>query len=67
MKQEPDHLRLSIQDDGKGFDPERTKGLGLIGIQERVASLGGTFQVHSEPGQGTLLTVELPFTKEAIA
>lgn len=61
VQQEPRRLTLSIQDDGQGFDVKQMKGLGLIGIQERVAQLGGNCHVHSEPGSGTVLTVELPF------
>jgi signal transduction histidine kinase len=61
VQQEPHRLTLSIQDDGQGFDVKQMKGLGLIGIQERVAQLGGECHVHSEPGSGTVLTVELPF------
>ena len=41
---------LSIQDDGHGFDVDRSKGLGLLGIEERVARLGGRCEVHSSPG-----------------
>ena len=62
--QELDRLLLTIQDDGRGFDVRETKGLGLLGIQERVTRLGGTCKVHSQPGHGTILTVELPFTKD---
>jgi signal transduction histidine kinase len=61
VQQEPHRLTLSIQDDGQGFDVKQMKGLGLLGIQERVAQLGGECHVHSEPGSGTVLTVELPF------
>jgi signal transduction histidine kinase len=53
-------LRLNIQDDGQGFRPERQKGLGLLGMQERVRRLKGTFEVDSEPGRGTTLKVALP-------
>jgi signal transduction histidine kinase len=59
-----DRLLLTIQDDGQGFDIQETKGLGLLGIQERVARLGGTCTVHSQPGQGTILSAELPFIDE---
>jgi signal transduction histidine kinase len=41
-----------------------TKGLGLLGIQERVTRLGGTCQVHSQLGNGTTLSIELPFTAQ---
>jgi signal transduction histidine kinase len=55
---------LVIQDDGQGFDAQQMKGLGLLGIQERVTRLGGRSSVHSKPGGGTILSVELPFTKD---
>ena len=61
VQQESSRLTLSIQDDGQGFDVTQMKGLGLAGIQERVEQLGGICHVHSEPGAGTVLTVELPF------
>ena len=53
-------LLLSIKDDGRGFDVPQSKGLGLLGIEERVAQLGGTCHVHSGLGNGTILKVELP-------
>ena len=62
VQQEQDRLTLSIQDDGTGFDSKQVKGLGLLGIQERVNRLDGRCTVHSAPGIGTRLVVELPFT-----
>jgi signal transduction histidine kinase len=59
-----DRLLVDIQDDGQGFDVRHIKGLGLLGIQERVAQLAGTCHVLSQPGQGTTLSVELPFTQQ---
>jgi signal transduction histidine kinase len=54
-------LELSIEDNGVGFDPECCgRGLGLIGIRERVAHLVGTVRIDSAPGRGTRLTVGLP-------
>jgi signal transduction histidine kinase len=53
-------LTLSIRDDGKGFRREQERGLGLLGMQERVTHLGGSFQVRSEPGRGTEVAVVLP-------
>ncbi|MEO8051219.1 MAG: ATP-binding protein [Acidobacteriota bacterium] len=53
-------LSLSIQDDGCGFDVKHSKGLGLLGIEERVAQLGGTCTIHSASGSGTTLSVALP-------
>jgi signal transduction histidine kinase len=59
-------LLVTVEDDGVGFDPapsdhsENAPGLGLIGIRERVARLGGTLRLESASGKGTRLTVELP-------
>jgi signal transduction histidine kinase len=64
VEQTPNRLLLTVQDDGEGFDARETKGLGLLGIQERVARLGGSCQVHSQRGSGTILSVELPFAAE---
>jgi signal transduction histidine kinase len=63
VEQRPDRLMLIIQDDGQGFDVIHMKGLGLLGIQERVARLGGKCSIHSKPGRGTVLSIELPFTE----
>ena len=52
-------LFLTIQDDGCGFDAHE-RGLGLLGIQERIANLGGAFKIDSQPGRGTLLAASLP-------
>jgi len=64
VRQELDRLLLTIQDDGQGFDVRETKGLGLLGMQERVTRLGGKCKVHSQPEHGTILSVEMPFTEE---
>ncbi len=60
VEEERSKIRLMIQDDGQGFQPDTERGMGLLGMQERVTHLGGTFQVDSARGQGTLLSVELP-------
>jgi len=60
VRQEPNHLSVSIDDDGKGFDPSRVRGLGLVGMNERVSQLGGVLKVESDPARGTRLRVELP-------
>src|SRR5262249_16817412 len=41
VEQKPGRIALSIQDDGRGFDVQHSKGLGLLGIEERAAQLGG--------------------------
>ena len=55
-------VRLTVQDWGVGFDPQEVKGerFGLRGIRERVRLLGGTADIGSAPGKGTIITVELP-------
>jgi signal transduction histidine kinase len=60
VRQERDRLLLAVQDDGKGFDTQQERGMGLLGIEERVSHLGGSFAVDSEPGQGAVLRVMLP-------
>jgi len=60
VRQEADRILLAIQDDGKGFDTQLERGLGLLGIQERVSHLGGTFSVESQPGSGAILGIVLP-------
>ena len=56
-----------IEDDGKGFDPRSSgaRGLGLIGMQERARELNGALQIHSMPGRGTAIRVDLPLMMEA--
>ena len=65
IEREPAAVHVSIQDDGHGFDPLRQKGLGLIGIEERVENLSGTVAVRSEPGLGTMLDISLPLEARA--
>lgn len=60
VHQEASRILLSVEDDGKGFDARRVRGLGLAGMAERVHHLGGAFHVHSRPGGGTQLEAELP-------
>ena len=52
-------LRLSIQDDGIGGADAR-KGSGLVGLKDRVETVGGQFRVTSPPGSGTLLQITVP-------
>ena len=60
IHRDADGLAVSVQDDGVGFDPERNKGLGLLGMMERVSAIGGRFHVESQPGRGTILSTWLP-------
>ncbi len=61
-------LCLSIEDDGRGFDPAEkavAASVGLSGMKERARLLGGTFQVDASPGKGTSLAVELPLPHDS--
>jgi signal transduction histidine kinase len=60
LQRQPQRLSLRVRDDGKGFEAGRTRGLGLLGMEERVKQLGGRLRVHSAPGRGTTITAELP-------
>jgi PAS domain S-box-containing protein len=67
LQSDAEAIRLSVEDDGRGFDLHtrpathgRPQGMGLLGMQERVESLGGRLEVVSEPGQGTRLTACIP-------
>jgi signal transduction histidine kinase len=60
VREENGILRLLVQDDGKGFAPSLEKGLGILGMQERVVSLSGTMTLNSNPGKGTVITFDLP-------
>jgi signal transduction histidine kinase len=56
-------LILTVSDCGVGFDPRNTntkEHLGLEGMRERVEILGGSFQLRTAPGQGTVIRVSLP-------
>jgi signal transduction histidine kinase len=60
VRQAEGTLQVSIQDDGRGFDPAHTRGLGLLGMEERVKDLGGTLTVESRAGAGTVVRATLP-------
>lgn len=53
-------VTLIVEDNGKGFRAGRTRGLGLLGMEERVTQLGGSFRLRSEPGHGATVFAELP-------
>jgi signal transduction histidine kinase len=60
-------VRLSVSDDGCGFDLQSdamNKGLGFISIRERLKLVGGYVEVHSEPTQGTVIKVTAPLSRE---
>jgi len=69
LQKQRDRLVLLIRDNGRGFneqDPSVSKSLGLLGMRERAAILGGRVNISSAPGRGTTVTawVPLPLPKE---
>jgi signal transduction histidine kinase len=58
---QPRRLALTIDDDGRGFDPAGVVGgHGLHGLAQRAAELGGAFDLSSRPGSGTQVRLTLP-------
>jgi signal transduction histidine kinase len=61
LRRAGESVLVTIEDNGVGFEPgQARRGLGLIGIRERVAHLQGTVHIDSAPGKGTRITVDLP-------
>jgi signal transduction histidine kinase len=68
VQHQDERVLASVQDNGRGFDKLRlqTHGLGLVGMSERVRELQGTITVSSEPGRGTLISLELPLAARTL-
>ncbi len=67
LEMKPSELVVTIQDNGKGFDPARAMAArgqsaawGLLGIRERTLLLNGRYDIKSAPGQGTLVRISVP-------
>jgi signal transduction histidine kinase len=67
LEMRPAHVQLTIEDDGRGFDPREILGQagclprwGLLGIEERTLLLGGQYEINSKPGTGTRIWVKIP-------
>jgi signal transduction histidine kinase len=61
IRDDQELVRVTIRDDGSGFDPTaRTTGFGLHGMRDRAELLGGTLEINSQPGQGTEIIAVLP-------
>lgn len=65
MRRDADALRIIIEDDGNGFEPEvleadKMRGFGLFNVRERVEYLGGRMKIRSQPGAGTRVTLMAP-------
>ena len=67
FKSQPKTILMEIRDNGKSFNVQYVllakgkKHLGVLGMRERVEMVGGTFKIESSPGQGTLVSAEIPF------
>jgi signal transduction histidine kinase len=64
LSQSGDHVQLTIQDDGAGYNPDKLNGekngLGLLGMRERATYVGGTLTVKSARRSGTTIEVRIP-------
>jgi PAS domain S-box-containing protein len=66
LERRDSHVVLIVEDDGVGFDPNKEasddddRGMGLIGMRERAALVGGTLQIESKPNEGTTIFVRVP-------
>ena len=64
----PEHYEITVTDDGPGFDPEAPvladdgrDHIGITNVRDRLAQLsGGALRIRSEPGKGTVVTIEIP-------
>ncbi len=72
LERRHDQVRVIVEDDGRGFDleavqqsPDLQRKLGLVGMGERVALVGGSFTVESTPGSGTTVFVRIPLPSTA--
>jgi signal transduction histidine kinase len=63
LDERPGGLRLTVADDGVGFDPEeaglRSRSLGLTSMEERARALGARLRIDSAPGRGTTIALEV--------
>jgi signal transduction histidine kinase len=60
VKNEANRVVFSVRDDGTGFDKRFVRGLGMLGMEERVRRLGGLLRIDTEMGRGTTVSAELP-------
>ncbi len=63
LAEEDGALRFEVRDDGLGFDAVRANGTGLTNMHDRLATVGGEFEVRSVPGQGTIVGGSVPLER----
>jgi two-component system, NarL family, sensor histidine kinase DegS len=64
-----DRLRVSVRDNGSGFEPEsamRSTSLGLLSMRERAAAIGADLEIVSRPGAGTIVVLERPWENDLV-
>ena len=73
LERRQDRLVVIVEDDGNGFDQTRVEGegadrpsLGIFGMRERAALVGGTITIETAPGSGTTVFVEVPLAQEEV-
>jgi signal transduction histidine kinase len=67
LHMEPEGISVTIEDDGKGFDPDNPgagSGIGLQNMRARVEYLKGSLEFQSAPGKGTLVAIFIPTAKQ---
>ena len=69
LRRQHNIITVTVQDDGRGFDISRTaqtdgSGLGLFGMRERLALVGGTLEVNSTPGKGSTIVARVPLYEQ---
>ena len=67
VEQLASEIEIEVQDDGKGMSDKHTNGsgVGLFGMRERAAQLGGSLEIKSN-GKGTTVVARLPFSKATV-
>jgi len=68
LKEEEGHLLMEVKDNGRGISTDEitnTKSIGLLGMRERAALLGGELSISGQTGQGTIVTVKIPLARSA--
>jgi PAS domain S-box-containing protein len=73
VKEEKGDITFRVRDNGKGFELSKvrerkfnTRGVGLTAMTERIHMLGGTFEVHSQPGEGTEIRFRVPIGEKEV-
>jgi signal transduction histidine kinase len=69
IRKETKFVLMEVSDDGNALQAQRallsgaSKGLGLLGMRERVEMVGGSFHIEATPGEGTKITARIPVGK----